>query len=75
MGASRYFFDNKDVDWQVKKEIFIAGTLNAPIWDCKSWNLMKKNLDRLKSFHHGAIRRILNIKCHQLREDCTKQRS
>jgi hypothetical protein len=35
---------------------------------------MKKNLDKLKSFHHGAIRRILNIKWNQVREDHIKNK-
>jgi hypothetical protein len=50
--ASRHFFDNKDIDWHVKKEIYIAGPLNALLWGCESWNLTKRNLDRLKSFYH-----------------------
>jgi hypothetical protein len=32
----------------------------------------KKNLNKLKSFHHGAIRRILKIKWNQVREDHIK---
>jgi hypothetical protein len=74
MGASIHFFDNKDVDWQVKKEIYIAGPLNALLWGCETWNLMKSNLDRLRSFHHGAIRRILNIKWQQVQEDHIKNK-
>jgi hypothetical protein len=76
IGVSRHFFDNKDVDWHVKKGIYIAEPINTLLWGCESWNLTKRNLDRLKSFHHGAIRRILNIKWHQVREDhIKKQRS
>jgi hypothetical protein len=37
------------------------------IWGCESWNL-KKKLNKLRSFHHGAIKRILHIKCGQVRE-------
>ncbi len=48
MGALRHFFD-KDVDWRVKTEIYIAGPLNALLWGCESWNLMKSNLERLRS--------------------------
>jgi hypothetical protein len=42
MGASRHFFDNKDVDRRVKKEIYIAGWQNDLLWGCESWNLMEK---------------------------------
>jgi hypothetical protein len=72
MGASRHFFNNKDINRRIKKEIYIAGPLNALLWGCESWNLMKKNLDKLKSFHHRVIRRILNIKWNQVREDHIK---
>ena len=74
MGASRHFFDNRDIDRRIKKEIYVAGPLNALLWGCESWNLIKKNLDKLKSFHHGAIRRILNIKWNQVREDHIKNK-
>jgi hypothetical protein len=68
MGIARTFFDNKDVDKRIKAQIYVAGPLNALLWGCETWNLMKRNLSRLRSFHHGAIRRILAIKWNQVRE-------
>ncbi len=61
MGASKHFFNNKDVDCRVKAQVYIAGPLNALLWGYQSWNLNKKNLNKLQSFHHGAIRWILSI--------------
>jgi hypothetical protein len=68
MGASKHFFDNKDVDHRVKTQIYIAGPLNALLWGCKSWNLTKRNLNKLRSFHHGAIHQILSIIWQQARD-------
>ncbi len=72
MGASKHFFDNKDVDRRVKTQIYIAGPLNALLWGCESWNLTKRNLNKLRSFHHGTIRRILSIKWQQVRDNHIK---
>jgi hypothetical protein len=47
---------------------YVAGPLNAILWGCESWNLTKKNLNKLCSFHHGAIRRILSIKWQDVRD-------
>jgi hypothetical protein len=68
MGASKHFFDNKDIDKRIKAEIYIAGPLNALLWGCEAWNLTKNNLNKIMSFHHNAIRRILNIRWDQVRE-------
>jgi hypothetical protein len=68
MGASKHFFDNRDIGKKIKAEIYIAGPLNALLWGCEAWNLTKNNLKRIMSFHHSAIRRILNIRWDQVRE-------
>jgi hypothetical protein len=68
MGIARTFFDNKDVDKRIKTQIYVAGPPNALLWGCEAWNLTKRNLSRLRSFHHGAICRILAIKWNQVRE-------
>jgi hypothetical protein len=65
MDASKHFFDNNGVDCRVKTQIYTAAPLNALLWGCKSWNLMRRNLNKLRSFHHGAIRRILKIKLRE----------
>ena len=74
MGASKHFFDNKDIDKKIKAEIYIAGPLNALLWGCEAWNLTKNNLKKIMSFHHSAIRRILNIRWDQVREKHIKNR-
>ena len=74
MGAAKTFFDNKDVSRKVKCQIYTAGPLNALLWGCETWNLTRRNLDRLKSFHHGAIRRILGIRWEQVREKHIKNK-
>jgi hypothetical protein len=55
MGASKYFFDNKDVDKRIKAQIYIAGPLNALLWGCEVWNLTRANQKKLMTFHHSAI--------------------
>jgi hypothetical protein len=72
MGASKHFFDNNGVDCRVKMQIYIAVPLNALLWGCESWNLTRRNLNKLRSFHHGAIRRILQNIWSQVREDHIK---
>jgi hypothetical protein len=74
MGASKYFFDNKDVCKKIKSQIYVAGPLNALLWGCESWNLTKHNMNKLMAFHHSAIRRILGIKCNQVREKHIKNK-
>jgi hypothetical protein len=55
MGYAKHFFDNKDVDQRIKYQVYTSGPLNALLWGCESWNLTKKNLNKLRSFHHGVI--------------------
>lgn len=62
MGAWKLFFDIKDIDKKFKVEIYIAGPLNGLLWGCKN------NLQKVMSFHHGAIRRIFGIRWNQVRE-------
>ncbi len=68
MGFSKHFFDNKDVDHRLQYHAYTSGALNDFLWDSKDWNLRKKNLNKLQSFHHSAIRFIVNFKCHQVRK-------
>jgi len=72
MGASKHFFDNKDIDKRIKAQIYIASPLNALLWGCEAWNLTKRNLNKIMSFHHSAIRRILNIRWDQVRNNHIK---
>ena len=74
MGASKSFFDNKDVDKRIKAQIYITGPLNALLGGCEAWNLTKLNLNKLTAFHHSAIRRILGIKWDQVRQKHIKNK-
>jgi hypothetical protein len=74
MGTAKTFFDNKDVDKRIKCQVYVAGPLNALLWGCESWNLTRRNLDKLTSFHHNAIRRILGINWNQVREKHIKNK-
>jgi hypothetical protein len=48
---------------------YVSCPLNALLWGCETWNRSTKNLKILEAFHHGAARRILNIKWQQVCED------
>ncbi len=61
MGYSKHFFNNKDVDCHLKYQVYTSRSHNALLWGCETWNLMKKNLNKLWSFHHGVIMCILHI--------------
>ena len=74
MGAAKHFFNNKDVDKRIKAQIYVAGPLNALLWGCETWNLTKYNLNKLISFHHSAIRRILGIRWDQVKEKHIKNK-
>jgi hypothetical protein len=69
LGLMKHFLNNKDVDIRTKHNIYISFTVNAALWGCESWNLSAKNKKHLESFHHSAIRRILNNRWQQVRED------
>jgi hypothetical protein len=69
LGLMKHFINNKDVDIRTKHNIYFSFTVNAALWGWESWNLSAKNKKHLESFHHSAIRRILNIRWQQVRED------
>ena len=60
LGMLKHFFSCKDVELCMKYWIYIAGPLNTLLWGSKSWNL-SANHNKLHSFHHCAMRRILGI--------------
>ncbi len=69
LGIAKHFFNNKDVNIRTKYNIYSAFAINAALWGCESWNLSARSKNQLKSFHHSAIRRILNIKWQQVRDN------
>ena len=68
MGLLRHFLGTRDIDWRIKKEVYLAGPLNTLLWGCESWNVTEKHQKNLHSFHHSAICRILGIKWDQVQE-------
>jgi hypothetical protein len=64
MGFAKHFFNNKDMVIRTKYNIYNAFMVNAALCGCETWNLSEKNKNKklLESFHHSAIRRILNIR-------------
>ena len=68
MGMLHHLFKSKDVNRRVKYLIYLAAPLNMVLWGAESWNLNKTNWNKLATFHHSAIRYILNIKWEQVRE-------
>ena len=69
MGRTKHFFNNKDVDIRTKYAIYNAFVINTVLLGCESWNLSTKNKNALESFHHSAIRRILNISWDRVRNE------
>jgi hypothetical protein len=69
MGILRHFFNGKDIDHRVKYWVYLAGPLNCLLWGCESWNLTERNKEKLRAFHHSAIRRILDITWTRVREE------
>jgi hypothetical protein len=67
-GLHQAFFNNKDVDMRTK-HTYNVFMINAVLWGCESWNLSAKAKNLLESFHHGAIRRILDIYWEQVRSE------
>ena len=61
MGILQHFFSCKDVSQCVKYWIYLSGPLNMLLWGTESWNISEHNRDKLRAFHHSAIRRILGI--------------
>jgi hypothetical protein len=62
----KHYFDCNDVDIRVKYQVYIAGSLNALLWGCECWNATEKNLKKLRTFHHSALRRIHRINWNQV---------
>jgi hypothetical protein len=50
MGFSKHFFDNRDMDRQLKYPVYTSGAMNTLHWGCKTWNLTKKNSTSLEVF-------------------------
>lgn len=56
------------MDQCLKYKGYTSGALDAKLEVMKHGTLQKKHLNKVKSFHHGAMKHILHIKWHQMRE-------
>ena len=65
----RQVFHSRDIDQKVKYNIYISGPLNLLLWGSETWNLSDTNLRKLNSFHHSAIRWILEIRWEMMKEE------
>jgi hypothetical protein len=64
-----HFFSCRDVYHRTKDNIYTVFPLNALPWGYETWTLTTNNLKKLEAFHHGAARRIRNIKWSHVREE------
>ncbi len=71
IGITKHVFDCKDINIHVKHQVYI-GPLNTLLWGCECWNPMKRNLNKLRSFHHSAIRKILSWNQYAVTKSLTK---
>jgi hypothetical protein len=69
LGAMKHFFKARDVDLRAKAQLYIRGWINALLWGAKSWNLSKKNLNKLNIFHHLAMGWILGINMERVKNE------
>lgn len=69
MGALSYLWNCKDADLLTKQWVYLAGPVNTLLWGSESLNLSARNIQKMQSFHHSAIRRILQLKWDQVKED------
>jgi hypothetical protein len=54
---------------RTKHNVYTSLAISTVLWGCESWSLSAKNKKELESFHHSAIRRILNIRWEQVRNE------
>ena len=59
---------NPHIDLWMKKQLYIALPLSIALWGCESWTLTAENQRKLNTFHHKAIRKILNITMFEVEE-------
>ena len=69
MGILKHFLSSKGINLQVKYWVYLARPLNCLLSDANPGTSWKNNKERLRSFHHSAIRRILGITWTRVREE------
>ena len=67
MGALLNFFHSK-ADLQTKRFIFQAIPLNTVLYGCESWTITAQLEQKLTSFFHSSLRRILDLKMDQVKD-------
>ena len=69
MGILHHFFKSRDVNRRVKYWIYLVGLVNTLLWGLQSWNLSHIHYNKLRIFHHAAIKYILNLGWEEIKEE------
>jgi hypothetical protein len=59
MGALANLWRNPYIDLKTKHSFFLAIPINLVLWGCESWALKESTFQKLDSFLHRSVRRIL----------------
>ena len=60
---------NKHITKEFKKLLYLKLPLNTALWGAESWTLtVESERKQYQQFHHGAIRKILNITMFEVEE-------
>jgi exonuclease III len=59
---------SKHITTEFKKLLYIQLPLNTALWGAESWTLTAENDRKLQTFHHSAIRLIMNINMFEVEE-------
>ena len=69
MGGLSSFWEDSSVDLKSKYLIFSAIPCNLLLWGSESWALRTSLLSKLEVFLHRSVRRILQIKMSEVKEE------
>jgi hypothetical protein len=59
IGALANLWHNPYIDLKTKHSFFLAFPINLVLWGCESWALKESTFQKLDSFLHRSVRRIL----------------
>ena len=59
---------SKHISKEFKKLLYIQLPLNTALWGAESWTLTAENERKLQTFHHSAIRLIMNVTMFEVEE-------
>jgi hypothetical protein len=72
MGLLSNIWRNQFIELKTKHSFFLAIPINLLLWGCEAWALKESDFDRLDTFFHRSIRRILGINMMKVREERIK---